>query len=229
MSSSGIYIVVSSLFVLVIGYDVVVWLNDRSIESPEIRLKRSRIRVQTTVLILGIALTLVSVLFHVNILSYSKPIPFKYIDKITLKDFKGYRKPFETLYGEKGFAFITTTLDYTIRENHLEVNALFHPSRSYTYNDRFDRLLLKHELYHFRITEVFARKCRMTLSQKEMPSVETIENCLTQFYFSENAMQQLYDQESFHGYLMKEQIRWEKRIDSLLVLTKEYEESSITY
>lgn len=217
------------MFVLVIGYDVVVWLNDRSIASPEIRLKRSRIRVHTTVLILGIALALVSVLFHVNILSYSKPIPFKYIDKITLKDFKGYRKPFETLYGEKGFAFITTTLSYTIHENHIEVNALFHPSRSYTYDDRFDRLLLKHELYHFRITEVFARKCRMTLSQKEMPSVEAIENFLTQFSFSENVMQEQYDRESFHGYLMKEQVRWEKRIDSLLVLTKEYEEPSITY
>ncbi|NBP68955.1 MAG: hypothetical protein EBR30_24880 [Cytophagia bacterium] len=162
-------------------------------------------------------------------MSYSKPIPFKYIDKITLKDFKGYRKPFETLYGEKGFAFITTTLDYTINENQLEVNALFHPSRSYTYNDRFDRLLLKHELYHFRITEVFARKCRMALAQEKMPSVENIEKCLAQFNLSENEMQQQYDRESFHGYLMKDQIRWEKRIDSLLVLTKEYEETKITY
>jgi hypothetical protein len=229
LSSSSIYIVVSSLFVLVIGYDIIAWLNDRSIESPEIRLKRSRIRLQTTVLILGFALTLVSVLFHVNILSYSKPIPFKYIDKITLKDFKGYRKPFETLYGEKGFAFITTTLDYTIQENQLEVNALFHPSRSYTYDDRFDRLLLKHELYHFRITEVFARKCRMALAQKEMPSKENIEKCLAQLNLSENEMQQQYDRESFHGYVMKSQIRWEKRIDSLLVLTKEYEETRITY
>ncbi len=229
MSSSGLYIIVSSVFILVIGYDVVVWLHDRSIVSTEVRLKRSKVRFQTTVLILGTTMTFISMLFHVNILNYSKPIAFKHIDKITLKDFKGYRKPFQTLHEEKEFAFITTTHNYTIGEKQVEVLALFHPSRSYTYNDRHDRLLLKHELYHFRITELFARKCRMKLSQREMPSIESIKESLTEFELSENVMQKQYDRESFHGYLMKEQIRWEKKVDSLLVLMKEYEEPSITY
>jgi hypothetical protein len=231
MSPDNLYIIVSSVFVVVIGYDIINWLKDRTIVAPEIRLKRLRSKINTTVLILGLTTLVVSILFHINFLRYSPPIPFSDIDKITLKHFKGYRKPYQTLHGEKQFAFITTTLSCEANGNAVEVQALFHPSRSYVFNDKIvDRFLLKHELYHFRITEVFARRCRKALSQsKYLPSGSEINEIISTNEEDEDEMQTRYDFEAYHGYVMKQQTRWEKEVDSLLNLLNEYQTPIIRY
>lgn len=231
MSPNSLYIIVSSVFIVVIGYDVYNWLRDRTIVAPEIKLWRLKSRINTAVLILGSTMLFVSVLFYVNVLRYSRPIPFSEIDKITLKDFKGYRKPYQTVDGQRAFAFIITSLDWERTGKSVEVRAAFHPARSYVYNDRIvDRFLLKHELYHFRITEIFARKCRQELSQsKEVPSDDTISQILAGVEEPENEMQHRYDDESYHGYLMKEQTRWERNVDSLLNLLIEYKTPTVSY
>jgi hypothetical protein len=219
------------VYILVIGYDVYNWFSDRTIVAPEIKLRRLKSKINTTVLILGSTMLAVSVLFHINILRYSSPIPFAEIDKITLKDFKGYRKPYQTLDGQGEFAFITTSINWQTTDRGVEVEAVFHPARSYVYNDKIvDRFLLKHELYHFRITEIFARKCRQELSQIElMPSDGVIRDVITANEESETEMQLRYDDESYHGYLMKEQKRWEKNVDSLLNLLIEYKTPTVRY
>ena len=231
MSPNSLYIIVSSVFIAVIGYDVYNWLRDRTIVAPQIKLQRLKSKTNATILILGLTMLVVSILFHVNILRYSSPIPFTDIDRITLKEFKGYRKPYQTLDGQREFAFITTTLSWRKIDKGVEVQAVFHPARSYAYNDRIvDRFLLKHELYHFRITEIFARKCRQELSgSKAVPSDDAISGILAANERSENKMQHRYDEESYHGYLMKEQKRWEKEIDSLLNLLHEYKTPNVLY
>lgn len=231
MSPNSLYIIVSSVYILVIGYDVYNWFSDRTIIAPEIKLQRLKSKINTTVLILGSTMLIVSVLFHINILRYSSPIPFTEIDSITLKDFKGYRKPFQTVDGQKKFAFITTSIYWEKTDSGVEVQAAFHPARSYVYNDKIvDRFLLKHELYHFRITEVFARKCRQELSQiRAVPSDDAISEVITFNEESEIEMQLRYDEESYHGYLMKEQKRWEKNVDSLLNLLVEYKTPTVRY
>jgi len=231
MSPNSLYIIVSSVYVLVIGYDVYNWFSDRTIVAPEIKLRRLQSKVNTAVLILGSTTLVVSLLFHINILRYSSPIPFTEIDTITLKDFKGYRKPYQTLDGQKKFAFITTSITWEKTDDGVEVQAAFHPARSYVYNDKIvDRFLLKHELYHFRITEIFARKCRQELSQiRVVPSDDAISEVIAFNEESEIEMQLRYDEESYHGYLMKEQKRWEKNVDSLLNLLVEYKSPTVRY
>src|SRR5688500_13854832 len=214
MSPNILYIIVSSVYVLVICYDVYNWFSDRTIAASEIMIHRLRSKINTTVLILGSTMLVVSVLFHINILRYSSPIPFVEIDTITLKDFKGYRKPNQTLDGENKFAFITTSIIWEKTDSTVEVQAAFHPARSYVYNDKIvDRFLLKHELYHFRITEIFARKCRQELSLSNVaPSDDVISELIAFNEEAETEMQLRYDEESYHGYLMKEQKRWEKDV-----------------
>jgi hypothetical protein len=230
MSPNSLYIIVSAVFIVVIGYDVYNWLRDRTIVAPEIRIQRLKSKINATVLILGLTMVVVSILFHVNVLRYSSPIPFNEIERITLKDFKGYRKPYQTLDGQREFGFITTTINWKKRDESVEVQALFHPARSYVYNDNIaDRFLLKHELYHFRITEIFARKCRQELSQKKFPAMDAISDIVARQNLSENEMQYRYDEESYHGYIMKEQKSWEKEIDSLLNLLDEYKNPTILY
>jgi hypothetical protein len=231
MSPNSLYIIVSSVYILVIGYDVYNWFSDRTIVAPEIKLQRLKSKVNTAALILGSTTLVVSVLFHINILRYSSPIPFADIERITLKDFKGYRKPYQTLDGQKKFAFITTSINWEKTENGIEVQAAFHPARSYVYNDKIvDRFLLKHELYHFRITEIFARKCRQELFQiKVVPPDATISEIIAFNEASETEMQLRYDDESYHGYLMEEQKRWEKDVDSLLNLLVEYKTPTVRY
>lgn len=231
MTPNSLYIIVSSVYILVIGYDVYNWFSDRRIVAPEIKLQLLKSKINTTVLILGSTMLVVSVLFHVNFLRYSSPVPFTEIERITLKDFKGYRKPFQTLHGETEFAFIATTINWERTDNEVEVQAAFHPARSYVYNDRIvDRFLLKHELYHFRITEIFARRSRQDLSQIEgVPSDGAIGEILAYHEASASEMQRRYDEESYHGYLMKEQKRWEENVDSLLNLLIEYKTPIVRY
>lgn len=231
MSPNSLYILVSSVFILVIGYDVYNWLKDRTIVAPEIRIQRLKSKINTAVLIVGSTMLAVSVLFHVNILRYSSPVPFAEIDRITLKDFKGYRKPYQTLDGQREFAFITTTLNWKRTDKGVEVQAAFHPARSYVYNDKIaDRFLLKHELYHFRITEIFARKCRQELSRKkQFPTNKAISKIVSAQELSERGMQRRYDEGSYHGYIMKEQKRWENEIDSLLNLLDGYKTPNMFY
>jgi hypothetical protein len=231
MSPDSLYFIVSGVFVVVIGYDVINWLKDQTIVAPEIRLARLQSKVTATVLILGVTMVIASFLFHINFVRYSSPVPFSDIDKITLKDFKGFRRPYQTLDGGAEFAFIVTSLSCEKNDNEVKVEALFHPSRSYTYNDNLaDKSLLRHELYHFRITEIFARRCRQDLADlKHIPSDEALEKLIQFQKTMEREMQYRYDDESYHSYIMKEQKRWEKKIDSLLTLLDNYKNPAVSY
>lgn len=231
MSPDSLYFIVSGVFVVVIGYDIINWLKDQKIVAPEIRLARLKSKVNATALILGVTMMIASFLFHINFFRYASPVPYSEIDQITLKDFKGFRRPYETLDGGNEFAFIVTSLSCEAYDKELKVEALFHPSRSYTFNDNLaDKSLLRHEMYHFRITEIFARECRQELSElKEIPSQETIDRIISLQKNMERRTQHRYDYESYHGYIMKEQKRWEKRIDSLLTLSEKYKNPVISY
>src|SRR5215216_4577655 len=103
-------------------------------------------------------------------------------------------------------------------DRELEIQNLFHPSRSYVYNGNIvDKFLLRHELYHFHITELFARKCMQELSQfEQVPSRDRILDVLAANRSLEEHMQHAYDDESYHGYVLKEQKLWELKVDSLL-------------
>ena len=229
MDPSNLYYIVGGVFVFIIGLDVLLWTRGRKFKSPEVaRMLRSR-SVVRTLFIAGLALLFSSVCFHVNIFSYRKPVPFEQIKSITFKDFTGFKRPFETLDGMSEFAFITTKINWRRNHDSIEVEALFYPARSYVFNNSADdRLLLNHELYHFRITEYAARVIRKEIAAATGSiSDKEIREIFDRNVDKADAMQTAYDEESYHGYVLKRQKKWEMEIDSLLSLHREFESTKI--
>lgn len=180
----------------------------------------------TMMLVVGGALILS--LNHINFLQYQRPIPFKNIDKITFKDFKGFEFFRKELHGTEKFAYVITSIDYEIEHNELEVVAYFHPSESYVYNSNcYNNELLRHEMYHFRITEVYARKIKHYIKEQNIQQVSAIKSVISNFKKEENNFQAAYDIETCHGVILKKQILYQKKIDALLINLKKFKNDKI--
>jgi hypothetical protein len=224
MNPTKLTIILISVFVLVIGYDIYNWITSKSFSRPEIRLTRLRSTINLVVFLIGASLSLMALNFKVNIFDYRRPIEYSDIKSITFKDFKGFKLPNETFKGTKRFAFISTSIAWEKRANEIEIKTLFHPSRSFTYNEKLtNNFLLQHELYHFHITEYYARLSRKELSLLEtIPSENTLKNILKKNSALMDKMQMEYDYETYHSYILKEQKRWQNKLDSLLNLNTDY-------
>ena len=156
-------------------------------------------------------------LWDVNWLNYESPIEYENYKGISLKDFKGLNRVDNTLDGMKDFAFIVTDIKAFKKENKYHVVSMFYPSRSYTFKKEFetDGKLLNHELYHFHITEYRARVLRKEIGLKNF-DYDRMPDLKRDIYRMENSMQQLYDNETYHGYVLNQQIFWQRKVDSLL-------------
>jgi hypothetical protein len=231
MEATKLYIIIITVFAVVIGNDIYRWSRGRAFTKPELRLQHFRSGFNFTTFILGTTLLVVSICFHINIFHYSTPVQYENVKNITLADFKGYRLPAQTLDGDKEFAFITTSIEWKKENDNLVIASLFHPSRSYVFDEHIvDRFLLQHELYHFHITEYFARLCRRDLSNlKQMPSASHVREIISFQKHTAEAMQYAYDEESYHGYVLKEQKRWQFKIDSLLTSVEKYSNPKIMF
>lgn len=176
-------------------------------------------------LLIGISLLLiaVSIAFDVNYFNYSKPIAHSQNKDITLSDFKGLKKIGQNLDGGNEFAFIETEIKKIKTDSGYTVKALFHPSRSYVYKTNIigGEKLLKHEVYHFHITEYIARKLRKELAEHKNNNIN-IDSLIKEFKLVENQMQMEYDKETYHSYYVGKQLFWQKKTDSLLNTLNEY-------
>lgn len=231
MAPTKLYLIIISVFTLVIGYDIYNWIRYRTFTKPEIKLQRFRSTVNLIVFMAALSTTLISIAFHINIFNYSWPIAHDKSKSITLKDFKGYKLPSQTMDGVKEFAFITTSIDWDKKGKVLEIKSQFHPSRSYVFNENIvDNFLLQHELYHFHITEYFTRKIRSELGEFEnIPSTKIIETTISTHKTLEEAMQRDYDHETYHGYILKQQKRWQLKVDSLLISHQKFTNTKLSF
>jgi hypothetical protein len=231
MEPTNLYITVACVFTAVIGYDIYNWARNRSFTKPEIRIERIRSNINFTLLITGVTLVLVSTAFHVNIFNYESPVEYQYSNAITLKDFKGYKRPSQTLDGSNEFAFITTSIEWNKVGNEIEVKTLFHPSRSYVYNEKVvNNFLLQHELYHFHIAELFARKIRKALQRNEhYPSGDIINTTISTYKTLEQNMQREYDDQTYHGFILKQQKQWQHKVDSLLFSHQNFTNTKVSF
>ncbi len=199
-------------------YQAILLIKEEKVKRKKILNKLLKI-IKITVPIFIIATSIILILNHTNYLNYSKPIPFKDYDKITFKDFKGlefFHKEFE---GSKQFAYIVTTIKYQIDKDSTKITALFHPSRSFVYDrNSKDKGLLTHELYHFKITEVYARRLRKAISKTKFSSKQKLEEIILNYWKKERNYQQKYDYDTYHSYIYGEQKKYEREIDSLLYL-----------
>lgn len=209
-------------------YHAVRLLRERK-EENKIILKKFLKVVKYSVLIFIIAGAVLITLNHTNYLNYEKPITFDKYDNITFENFRGMEFFKKSLYGNERFAYVVTTIESEIDDNSVTLQSLFHPSRSFVYNKHTtSKELLRHEKYHIKITELFVRKGKKEIAQLKTFDSDKIETIIKNIKSAENTYQKEYDYNTFHSYVLSEQKRYEKEVDSLLTLLAEFENPKIT-
>lgn len=169
-----------------------------------------------------------AILTHTNFLNYQKPQTYDKIDNLTFKNFRGLEFFKKSLYGSKKFAYVVVTIESEVNDSSVTVKSLFHPSRSFVYNSQSNNKdLLSHELYHFKITELYVRKIKQTISELNNPHKKEIEEIIRIKMIEEREFQHKYDYETFHSYVFSEQKKYERNVDSLLNLLSEFKNPTI--
>lgn len=224
MSSDEITVtIVGAIYIPILIFYFLIFI--KKIEMPNFNFRRLLKFNLFSFLIIGL---IVSLLSHTNYLNYESPIPYKNIDKITFKNFRGLELFKKELFGSKYFAYVVTSIECKKNEGSVFIEAYFHPSRSFVYNQNTNSDdLLTHELYHFKITEVFARKGRKKISELKKFNYDEVEEIIRKTRLEERKFQEKYDYDTFHSYVYKEQKNYERKIDSLLYLLKEFENPKI--
>lgn len=160
---------------------------------------------------------IIAILSHTNYIDYEEPITYDKVDEITFENFKGIELFKKSLYGNERFAYIYTTIETDFQSDSLLIKSLFHPSRSFVYKkNNNSQELLNHEIFHFKITELFVRKIKERIINIERPSKEKIQEIVSNLIAREKKFQHQYDYDTFHSYVYGEQKRYEKLIDSSL-------------
>jgi hypothetical protein len=218
-----ILISLGSFYSLVFLYWFLIYL--KLLKRPKINYKRLFLFVLMSFCVFLIGLF---VLNKVNFLDYEKPIPYKEFERITFKNFRGYEFFKKEFNGSEYFAYVVTTIEYKVEYDSLYVEAFFHPSKSFVYNKNTNsNSLLSHELYHFKITEYFARKIKSEVFKLKEVNEENIAKIIENNLVEENEFQKKYDSDTYHSYVNFEQIKYEKKTDSLLYLLNNFKTSKI--
>ncbi len=107
----------------------------------------------------------------------------------------------------------------------MDINGVFIKEQSWVKQDRKSESILKHEQYHFNLTEVWARKLRKEITSKKW-NVKTFEkefNSLFKKHMAQTLKEQLrYDNETNHSQMSAKQTEWEQAIDEELISLKMY-------
>lgn len=123
-------------------------------------------------------------------------------------------------YSGSHYSFVK--LDTGIYRFSFTTTAVFDMSYSWVKENQKTSYLLKHEQLHFDISEIFTRKLLKSLSEA-IYSKKYKEEMNAIYLQNKNdrvRMQDLYDKETSHGQLVKEQLEWEQYVATLLLGTK---------
>jgi len=228
MNENFIAILIVLVYFSPVFYQLIIVIRE-SKKGNNIPLKKLLKFLKYSFLILLPLAIVFGVLSHTNFLNYEKPLSYDKYDEITFKNFRGLEFFKKSLYGSEYFAYVVVTIDSEIEDDFIEVQALFHPSRSYVYNSHSNSVeLLTHEKYHFKITELFARRAREELSKLNSFSSDKINAIVDQARSDERSFQKEYDYDTFHSYVYSEQKKYQKEVDSLLSLLSEFKNSKIS-
>jgi hypothetical protein len=218
-----------ALYLLTIPYALYQGLKQRGSQKLKLRVKFLRF-AKINIAIIAAAFTGFAILTHTNYLNYERPIEFANYDSITFQNFRGLELFKKTLYNNPHFAYVVTSIEYQIDDDSITVRSLFHPSRSYVYNQLTNsKELLQHEKYHFKITELFARKIKKQIATEKFRDKSTIETLIKKELLEERKYQRKYDDKTFHSYVLSEQKKFENEVDSLLDLLTTFQPSKIPY
>jgi hypothetical protein len=227
MSENLIVTLVFLLFFSPVFYDIIVAIKLHW-QGRKIDFKKTWRLTRNTLLVTIIFSAIFILLNHTNYLNYQKPITFENYSQITFENFRGFEFFKKTLYGSERFAYVVTTIDTKIGKDYVEVKSLFHPSRSFVYNKNINNQeLLNHEIYHFKVTELFVRKAKEKISKFNSFDETKFDNVIQQMKKEEKVYQHKYDFDTFHSYVLNEQKRYEKEVDSLLILLADFKKPRV--
>ena len=162
-------------------------------------------------------MAVIIILSDTNYLDYEAPLKYDKVNQISFENFRGIELFKKSLYGNKRFAYVKTSIEADLQPDSLKVQALFYPSSSFVYKKNTNSVeLLKHEIYHFKITELFVRKIKKKISNLKNPTKKKIFSIIKEYKVNEKKFQKRYDYETFHSYVYSQQKKYEKIIDSCL-------------
>lgn len=209
-----ILILVSAAFIPEVVY--IARLFTKKVSS--VNLPRITIMVNGVIFLIGSVLLAVAIIYDVNYLNYKAPMVYSQWKEIVWSDFRAIKRPKQTLHGSQYFAYICSEIDFEFEGDVLKINTLFHPARSYTFSEEVaDENLLVHELYHLHITEYWSRSLRKKITSiNHKTDKATLKRLIKKYRKKESRMQLLYDDETYHGYILGKQREWQNQIDSCL-------------
>ncbi len=219
MNKVNIAITILSIYLLSMVYCFLIILKE-SVKGKAKLLKRLFFG---TLLFISPLIVGFFILSRTNYLDYEKPLTYDRYESITFDNFRGFEFFKKSLYGSKTFAYVVTSIEYEIEDNTVSVYSLFHPSKSFVYKKNIQSPdLLSHEKYHIKVTELFTRIAKKRLSTIENYTTENVDLLIEKIKKEEQKYQKAYDYDTFHSYVLSEQKRYEKEIDSLLETLHEY-------
>ena len=229
MNGKLITTLILTLYFSSIFYQLVLVIKERK-RGNRLPLKKFLKFVKYSFLILFLCLIGFATISHTNYFNYENPLTFDKYDQITFENFRGLEFFKKSLYGNERFAYVITTIESEIDDNSVSVKSLFHPSRSFVYNKQtYSKELLNHEKYHFKITELFTRKAKEKLSNLSTFDEDKIEEIIENTRIEEIEYQKEYDYNTFHSYVLSEQKRYEKEVDSLLNTLNKFKNPKIIF
>lgn len=227
MNENLIATLILLLYFSPVFYQLIIVIKE-SKKGNKIPLKKFLKFVKYSLLILTPLLIGFIVISHTNYLNYEKPLTFDKYNQITFRNFRGLEFFKKSLYGNERFAYVVTTIESKIDNNSVTVQSFFHPSRSFVYKiNTNNKELLSHEKYHIKITELFARKAKEKISNLTHFEKNKIEGIIKDTKKEERTFQSEYDYDTFHSYVLSEQKKYEKEIDSLLNLLTKFKNPKI--
>jgi hypothetical protein len=138
-------------------------------------------------------------------------------DSISWSDFKGVPHYFRS--GDAGI-YSRLSLEYDSLTENYKVIALMNQSMSWhkRIQDRFSNDVLKHEQYHFNITEAYARLINKYIKDYPDSSLRFYQTKFVQIERELDRLQEVYDDETNHSLIIDQQAKWEYKIDSMLLV-----------
>ncbi|MDY8136339.1 hypothetical protein [Aquimarina sp. 2201CG5-10] len=177
---------------------------------------------------------------YISLLLLGIIITFGYINRVILKESISWSdrsldwNDFQPVHKIEGSydAAVYSDIYYPkrITKDDSKVYAFMDPNQSEWVNDSLpDSQLLKHEQYHFNITEYHARLLRKEVVKKGINKINKFElrNLYEKYERKRNLMQNEYDEDSDHNIDYQKQRYWELKIDDLLRHTAYYSNPDI--
>jgi len=170
-------------------------------------------RVIITILSLLVLLGMLEKDFLIN----RETVYWKSDNSLTWDNFRGYPN-----YLSKYSAAITSDFDYTFIGDSLDtikIEAFSQPHHSWVKGSTKDsEYVLRHENYHFNVSELIARKFRKEILELNQASFnkKTVKTIYRKYRNELLSVQNKYDTDTDHGLLIEKQKDWEYLVDSLL-------------